>query len=207
MKNWLKENGSMLLAMAAVAVAVLTTVQASALSRKFASPTPVAVVDWLAVTDKVDEWKEMLVQLKKIEDGLREQDARLVKTLSDLKESILVLPEGSESRQREEDKYILASLESEGLKRFAENKLRTEKAKREVRLYQKISAAVSRIAERDGWQIVLWDDSKNKSPDLNKLEEAGQLISRRQVFYSRKDAVDITDAVILLMNNEFNAGR
>ncbi len=207
MKNWLKENGSMLLAMAAVAVAVLTTVQASALSRKFASPTPVAVVDWLAVTDKVDEWKEMLAQLKKIEDGLREQDARLVKTLSDLKESILVLPEGSESRQREEDKYILASLESEGLKRFAENKLRTEKAKREVRLYQKISAAVSRIAERDGWQIVLWDDSKNKSPDLNKLEEAGQLISRRQVFYSRKDAVDITDAVILLMNNEFNAGR
>lgn len=207
MKNWLKENGSMLLAMAAVAVAGLTTVQASALSRKFASPTPVAVVDWLAVTDKVDEWKEMLAQLKKIEDGLREQDARLVKTLSDLKESILVLPEGSESRQREEDKYILASLESEGLKRFAENKLRTEKAKREVRLYQKISAAVSRIAERDGWQIVLWDDSKNKSPDLNKLEEAGQLISRRQVFYSRKDAVDITDAVILLMNNEFNAGR
>lgn len=207
MKYWLKENGSMLLAMAAVAVAVLTTVQASALSRKFASPTPVAVVDWLAVTDKVDEWKEMLAQLKKIEDGLREQDARLVKTLSDLKESILVLPEGSESRQREEDKYILASLESEGLKRFAENKLRTEKAKREVRLYQKISAAVSRIAERDGWQIVLWDDSKNKSPDLNKLEEAGQLISRRQVFYSRKDAVDITDAVILLMNNEFNAGR
>lgn len=213
MRNWLRNNGAMLLALAAVAVAVLTTVQASALSRKFASPTSVAVVDWLAITEKVDEWKEALTQVKKMEDGLVEELAAIDRRLKDLRESIAVLPEGSESRLREEDKYIRASIEHEALKQFAANKLRTEKAKRQVRLYQKISAAVGRVAERDGWQVVLWDDSKSKYPDLpspidaNKLEQAAELIGRRQIFYTRRDAVDITDAVVLLMNNEFSAGR
>lgn len=207
MNKWTKVNAATLLACAAVAVAMLTTVRASALSRRFASPTPVAVVDWIAVTDKVNEWREMEAQLKKIEDGLVEEANAMKKSLSDLQESIGVLPEGSESRQKEQDRLNRKQLEAEALLNFMKAKMATEKARRQVRLYQKISDAVAKVAERDGWSIVLWDDSKNKNPDLAKLNEAAELISRRQVFYVRKDAVDITDEVVLLMNNEFSAGR
>jgi len=208
MKTWLRTNGVTLLACLAVAIGVLTTVRASALSRKFASPSAVAVVDWIAVTDKVDEWKESEAQMRKMQDGLVEELTAYEKRLKDLSESIGVLPEGSESREREQDKLNRLSLEADGLLNYMKNRMGLEKAKRQIRLYQKISAAVAKVAERDGWDVVIWDDSKNKYPDLDpkKLEAAAELIGRRQVFYARKDAVDITDEVILLMNNEFNAG-
>ena len=206
MNTWFKRNAATLLAITGIGIGLFATLQASALSRKPASPTSVAVADWIAVTDKANEWGEMRAQLKKIGEGLMEEDSNMQKTLADLKESMSVLPAGSESRQREEDKYIIQTLQYDTWKKFAENKLKSEQARRQVRLYNKITAAVAKIAQRDGWQVVIWDDSGSKQPDEAKFAEAAEMISRRQVLYSKKDAVDITDEIILLMNNEFNAG-
>ncbi len=206
MSTWFKKNTATLLATVAIGVGLLASLQVSALSRKPATPTAVAVVDWIAVTDKVDEWKEMQAQLKKIRDGLVEEESKMQKSLADLKESMGVLPEGSESRRREEDKWILQSLQLQTWQKFRDNKLQSEQALRQVRLYNKIAAAIAKVADRDGWDIVLWDDSRNKQADENRLDAAAELISRRQVLYSRKQTVDITDEIILLMNNEFNAG-
>lgn len=206
MNTWLKRNAATLLAIVGISIGLFATLQASALSRKPASPTSVAVVDWIAVTDKASEWSEMMAQVTKIGEGLMEEDAKTKKSLNDLKESIAVLPEGSDSQQREQDKLIIQSLQYDTWKKFAENKVAMEKARRQIRLYNKITAAVAKIAERDGWQIVLWDDSRSKKPDELKLNDAADLISRRQVLFARKDAVDITDEVILLLNNEFKVG-
>lgn len=206
MNTWFKRNAATLLAITAIGIGLFATLQASALSHKPASPTAVAVADWIAVTDKATEWGEMRAQLKKIGDGLMEEDSNMKKALDDLKESVSVLPAGSESQQREQDKYIIQSLQYDAWQKFADNKLKSEQARRQIRLYNKIIAAAAKIAERDGWEIVLWDDSRSKQADENKLAEAADLIGRRQVLYSRKDAVDITDEIILLMNNEFNAG-
>ncbi len=205
MNTWFKKNTATLLATIAIGVGLMASLQASALSRKPATPTAVAVVDWIAVTDKVDEWKEMQAQLKKIRDGLVEEESKMQKSLADLKESMGVLPEGSESRRREEDKWILQSLQAQTWQKFRDNKLQSEQALRQVRLYNKIAAAIAKVADRDGWDIVLWDDSRNKQADENRLDAAAELISRRQVLFSRKQTVDITDEIILLMNNEFNA--
>ena len=206
MNTWFKRNAAALLAIVGISIGLFATLQASALSRKPASPTSVAVVDWIAITDKANEWAEMAAQISKIGDDLRAEDSNMQKALADLKESISVLPAGSESQQREQDKYVIQSLQHEAWTKFAENKLNSEKARRQVRMYNKITTAVAKIADRDGWQIVLWDDSRSKQPDEAKLADAAEVIGRRQVLYSRKDAVDITDEVILLLNNEFNAG-
>ncbi|MCC6907727.1 MAG: OmpH family outer membrane protein [Phycisphaerales bacterium] len=206
MKIWFKRNSATLLAIAGICIGLMATLRASALSRKPATPTAVAVVDWIAITDKSAEWKEMQTQLETIGDELEQQSSAMQKTIADLKESVSVLPEGSENRRKEEDKFILESLKYDSWKKFAENKYGSEKALRQVQLYNRITAAVAQVAERDGWDIVLWDDARSKKVDEAKLDAAAELISRRQVFYSRKDVVDITDEVILLMNNEFKAG-
>jgi len=206
MNTWFKRNAAALLAIVGISIGLFATLQASALSRKPASPTSVAVVDWIAVTDKAAEWNEMMAQWKTIGEGLMEEDTKTQKALADLKESIAVLPEGSESQQREQDRFVIQSLQYDAWKKFAADKINSEKARRQIRLYNKITAAVAKIAERDGWQIVLWDDSRSKRPDELKLNDAVELIRGRQVLYSRKDAVDITDEVILLLNNEFKVG-
>lgn len=207
MSTWISKNMTTMLALLGIGIGVFATVQASALSRKPAAPTAVAVIDWIAVTNKVDEWKEMLAQVKKLGDEFDQQDRDTQKALNDLNQSVSVLPEGSESRQREQDKLSLQVVQYEAWKKYADNKLNTLHAKMQVRLYNKISAAVGNVAERDGWQIVFWDDSRSKPADESKLEDAANLMSRRQVLYSQATTVDITDEVILLMNNEFRSGH
>lgn len=206
MNTWFRRNSALLLALVGIGIGLAASFQAAALSRKPATPTSVAVVDWFAVTDKVDEWKEMQAELNKLRDSLLEQDSKTQKALAELRESVTVLPEGSDTRRREEEKYVIQKLQYEAWKQFRDNKMQTEQARMQVRLYNRITAAVAKVAQRDGWSIILWDDSRTKTPVEGKLDEAAELISRRQVLYSRQDAVDITDEIVLLMNNEFNAG-
>ncbi|MCC6908593.1 MAG: OmpH family outer membrane protein [Phycisphaerales bacterium] len=207
MNFWFRRHAAVLLALMGIGIALFASVQASALSRKPAAPTAVAVVDWTAVADKIDLWKDMLAELKALDGDLQRQGSEMQKALTELNESIQVLPEGGPARQRAREEFNLQLLNFNAWKAFAENKLKSEQAKRRIRLYNSITTAVGRIAERDGWQIVLLDDSRSRPIEDTRPEEAANIMNRRQVLYSHAQAVDITDEVVLLMNNEFRAGK
>lgn len=72
-------------------------------------------------------------------------------------------------------------------------------------LYLKIEDAVERIAERDGYDVVLLDDTDFTLPQEAGQDDMNRAILARSVVY-RHDSIDITNQVVQLMNNEFKAG-
>lgn len=199
-----------LLCLTAVGVSLAASLRASALSHRMASPTPVAVVDWLKVTDNLDEWKEIQAQLQAMGDELREEgDAREAK-LKEMQDGYKALPEGTEPFETERNKYLLEAMQYEAWVKFNQARLEDLKMRRQIEIYNKISAAAGEVAKQNGYWLVLWDDSSSKAPKTEdaSMQQAAELISRRQVVFVDSQApVSITDAVAQWMNNEYKAGR
>lgn len=206
MKTVLSRGTLWLVTLAALGTALVATMKADALHKRFASPTPVAVVDWLKVTDKSKEWRDMQASLRSITETLLEEEADWQKKLSEMKEGIAALPPATGVRRQEEEQYVLKDLQFQAWKQFRQAKMQTEQARLQVRLYLRINDAIEKVARRDGWSIVLWNDSDVSKINEGNLEASAELMSRRRAFYADVNTVDITDEVVVLMNNEFDAG-
>ena len=68
--------------------------------------------------------------------------------------------------------------------------------------YPKIYDAISRIAERDGWDIVLLDTSKIDPSSKDDLAAMNDAVARKHVLYVNPN-FDITNEVIVLLNDEY----
>jgi len=71
-------------------------------------------------------------------------------------------------------------------------------------LYENIYSSIARIAERDGWDIVLLDTTSIPVWQQQNLQRIRAAAQQRQVMF-RSTSVDITGDVLTLMNNEFAA--
>ncbi len=69
-------------------------------------------------------------------------------------------------------------------------------------MYNKVTDAISRIAEREGYDIVLFDDSLFPITEDIPFADVYRSIVSRSVIYHH-DSADITNQVITLMNAEF----
>lgn len=206
MNQFVSRSGLWLISLGALVTALIASVKATALDQRWANPTPVAVVDWLKATDKVDEWAQMQTSLKQLRDQFVEEDNAWQTKLAELREGAGALPPDSPVRLQEEDKYVLQELQYRSWAQFRDAKLQQEQARMQVQLYLSIDKAVAKVAQRDGWSLVIWNDSSSKKPKGKDLASAAEMISRRQVLYAETATIDITDEVITLMNNEFQAG-
>jgi Skp family chaperone for outer membrane proteins len=69
-------------------------------------------------------------------------------------------------------------------------------------LYGKLVVTVKALAEKEGYDLVLLDDSGLRIPERATAEEFGGLLRQRAVLY-RADALDISDHILTRMNNEY----
>ena len=69
-------------------------------------------------------------------------------------------------------------------------------------MYNKVTDAISRIAEREGYDIVLFDDSLFPITEDIPFADVYRSIVSRSVIYHHESA-DITNQVVTLMNAEF----
>jgi len=209
MSNWNDRRSSLRLAPSWVAALLLGAVLAagaSSVGSLLAPPTPVGTIDWLAATENLDEWRQMEQRIAERRSEHEQRLAALQNEIETLQGEIEVLPEGSDERRRQNREVARLSIRLQAEDRYAQQDLERMQTALQLELYQKIDAAVTRIAERDGYWIVLWDDSQVKRVDPRQLSQSIELISRRQVFYTSDEKVDITDEVVDLMNNEFRRG-
>jgi Skp family chaperone for outer membrane proteins len=73
-------------------------------------------------------------------------------------------------------------------------------------LYFKINEAVKRVAERDGYDVVLLNDEGFQIPPEAGQDDMNRAVLSRSVLYTH-GSVDVSAQVIQMMNNEFSAGR
>lgn len=193
--------------------ALLTTLawQAGAnAARPPANPTAVAVVNLPKVLQSLDERTVRQDAMSKATESRQKQLDELTKRIEaltlelDPKEGGTIKPGTAEYR----DKLIqLRELQVTLDARFKllEQVLSFERGTIMRELYVKIDSAVTRIANRDGYDVVLLDDTDFKLPNEASQDDMNRAILSRSVLY-RHNSIDITDQVVQLLNNEFKAG-
>ncbi len=189
--------------LAATSVTALSNRTATSLA---AAPTAVAVVDMQAAINKSAEIKAKNEALKTRADARMAELDKAKKELENLVESTKVLGVGSpeEVKARAEAIVKRATLEAQ----FQAYKQLTEIESGDilVDIHAKVIAAVDAIAKREGYQLVLADDRAIVPPKGRPVEEVGSAINQRRVLFA-DPSLDITERVLTLMNNEYEAGK
>ncbi len=178
------------------------------MGRLLAGPTAVAVVDIARTLDQLAEKRDREMEL---ESAIADRQARVDRLRDEAQavaEELDILPEGSmEWRDRREEAIRLEGrLQIE--QKLAQQILSQSRMRMQLELFNKIVESSQRYAEREGFDIVLSSDVSEPIPEvaaeqMGPQEFMAMLASRRVVHAT--DAVDITDEVAQMMNNEFQA--
>lgn len=173
-----------------------------------ASPTSVAVVDIAEVLDRLDEKTDQELNLKRFAEDRRAIVQGMSDRIKALQSELELLPAGEESKKKREELVRLEAqrrIEAEIAAAMVENQQQTM----QVDLVRKIIDATRRVAQRDGWQIVLTDDrDAAQAPEGQnfRVDQQLQLLAQQNIV-AADQLTEITEEVVRLMNNEYKAGR
>lgn len=170
-----------------------------------AQPITVAVVD---VERALNELDELAALNKSLEANAKERQENLdaLRTENEnLKAELSELPTNAKERQREIRARIFEL--NETIKaRFNAYQTLIDIEKGEIigPLYTKLLAAVGEVSAREGYELVLFDDRALQIPE-GVQAAVNEAIQQKSILYAN-DRLDITDQVVMLMNNKFQAG-
>ncbi|MEQ8768944.1 MAG: OmpH family outer membrane protein [Phycisphaerales bacterium] len=171
-------------------------------NRPPAAPTAVATVDLVAVLEGLSE-KAVLEQ--RLEQSLADRQAQLQDIVDKIKTAqadLQTLNEGT-AQYREKVRQVLElQAVAQARRDILQRIIAFEKGDMLRSIHEKIEGTVTRISERDGYDVVLLDDSGFPLPAEAADRDIERAILTRTIVY-RHGSVDITSQVINQMNNEF----
>ena len=173
-------------------------------------PTSVAIVDLAALTKNLDESKAL-------SDQLTHQRDEFQKNLQSIKEELASVTKDLESMGKDKRgstdylKQLARKYELE-----ASYKARGESSQQLLDIFEgdnmksmfaKVTDTVARLGQERGYDLILWDD-RTILPPPNPATGAQvwNIIRDRRILYAAS-RVDITNEVLLQMNNEYKAGK
>jgi Skp family chaperone for outer membrane proteins len=184
------------------------SVEGSRPLRVAADPTPVAVVDVSRVIDEIDERSDWDIRIEALRGSIQREAATRREAMDKrLKESEQSATPEERQRIRDEVALMQLRLEQWGALKTAE--LDREESLKWRSIYRNLRRESQRVAEAAGYEMVMVDDSvgdvqtvpQSKVPLQQQVLE--QITNRRILFAA--NTIDITDQVIVRMNNAANA--
>ena len=205
----MKRGFSQHLSVAAIALCVGSVGALIAGSRAEANAraveSDVAVVDIELVYSQLDELKDRNGQLMAQAQNLQKSIDEQVKALEDLRDEIDAIPASEIDRRREKEiKLLEGSGLLQGRQQASQQMLNLEEGDLVREMYAKIVAAVEEIGRRDGYRVVLFDTRRIELPK-GGVDAVNAAILNKSLLYV-DGSVDITNAVVTKMNNDFAAG-
>lgn len=180
--------------------------RADASAARLANPSSVAVVDLARLLEGLSEREFLEAELNKEIAARQSELDTLLGEITRLSEDIKLMTETDPSRIARIRDLRLKEVQARALREFVQQQLSVEKGKMLATLFNKVEVAVCDIAARDGWDIILIDDSDLELPEIATEQQMLQMILSRRVLCAA-DRVDVTDEARTLMNNQFNAAR
>lgn len=173
-------------------------------ARPPAQPTAVATIDIVEVIDQLTERTVREAELEANKNTRQEQVNEVIGQLQTLQEDLKLLNRGTDEykdkiRQAMEMQAVVKA-RGDALNQI----LSIDRGDMIREMYTKITDATARIADREGYDTVLFDDSLFPISEGIPFADVYRSIVTRSVIY-RHDSVNITDQVITLLNNEFTA--
>ena len=197
-------------AAAALALGAVAGYQALAQRGDAPAPTAIATIRIDVLFDGLVERAEAKAQIAAMEDELTaEQERRQAAITQKLQAMDDVV--AAASKEALADEIHLLRLKLQFWFQEARAELEIEKALRLQLLYDSIKKAIADLANTEGYDIVLLNDSGGDLPFDREsrippqLQVLQQITSRKILF--QREAVDITEDLSQRMNNQFRAAR
>lgn len=179
---------------------------ASATARLAPEPARIATVNLEKLVGQLDEVKERDSSVKARGQQRQEELDKLRSDLKSIETEINTIAKDSPERREK----IAKGLE---LKQVVDTKFRVyqqliniEKGEILADVYRKIVEASGRLAEREGYDLVVMDDRVIQIPDAASDGDVNGAIQAKRVLWARP-SLDVTDRLVTMMNNERNAPR
>lgn len=169
-----------------------------------AQPTAVATIDIVSIINGLEERKVREEELNARRESRQAQLDEVVEEMKALEEAIGLLTEGTDERRDKIRELLEMRAVAEARRKALGQIISIDMGGVMRNMYQKVEDAIERISEREGYDVVLMDDSALPLPENAPDTDIYRSIITKSVIY-RHDGVDITDQVITLMNNEFTA--
>lgn len=180
----------------------------TAAARQPAEPTSVATIDIVEIFDKLNERAVLEADLKARNEArqstLDESKKILDAIRADLDPDTGTLKPGTDAHRERVREFMEQQAVAEARTAALRQIVSIDQGTLQRQLYQKVAAAVAKVAARDGVDIVLFDDSLFPIHENEPSENVYRSIITKSVIY-RNASADITQRVITLMNNEYTA--
>ncbi|MDG2200929.1 MAG: OmpH family outer membrane protein [Phycisphaerales bacterium] len=181
--------------------ALLVGVQAVAVhALPLLSPTVVGTVDLEATFNGLEEWSQVQVSLTQRADQMQEEITRRQDELESLETDLEDYPQGSAKFKEAMKRYQMAAIELQGYVQFQQRKHQRFNDQTIFALYDKIKLAARTLADEQGYDIILVDDSVVEIPE-NSENILAQISSRRVLF--AREQMNVTDQLIESMNTMY----
>lgn len=196
--------GPTALAVSLVLLVHTMSVNASRPAAVKADPTPVAVVEVARVLDQIDEKSEWEIRIDALKSSIQQEGASRQKAMERrLKESESAT--SPEQRQIIRDEVALMQLRLEQWANMKAVEIDREQSLMWRSIYRNLRKEAERVAEAEGYSLVLVDDSEGEIRTQSgtqvplQTQVLQQITSRRILFAA--NMTDISDQVIVRMNN------
>lgn len=169
-----------------------------------AAPARVATIDMTRVFEALEERSSHEVELRAFIEQQNSKIKELGDQLQQVKADLDLLVKGTAERRRKAEEAARIRVDLEVQKRFSDQLIDRRRAEVFADLFEKVQAAAAKVAQQQGYDVLLSDDSHGEVPSDTEAETRGVMSSRRVLYAS--PTIDLTDAVVLFMNNEWNSG-
>lgn len=183
----------------------LTSARATGASAAVAPASSVAVVRLVDLLEGLDERATLEARLDEVINERNGQLEELNQSIKAIEEDLGILRQGTPAHQDKARQLLELRAQAETRLKVLQQIISLEKGRMLTELFRKIQAAGQEIATRQGYDLVLIDDSEAPTPEGLNERQALELIGSRRLLHA-SSGVDITSQVRTFMNNAFQAG-
>ena len=169
------------------------------------APVTVAVVNVLKVMNSATEKADIEAELVALVEKFQEDVQKRQQEIKSLQDDIEILNKGTAARKAKQEELQKKAIHLDSWGKFEQRKNEVERIVRYEALYRKVLDEIAVIAERDGYDLVLYNDySKDLNVQTGQQLQANILL--RKLVYV-KGELDMTDQVIQQLDNKYAAGE
>jgi Skp family chaperone for outer membrane proteins len=166
--------------------------------------TRVAVADVKEVFNNLQEMASIRADIQTQQDALSNELSQRQQELRNLEADLGVLNPNEADYEQTRQQIREKAVELEVWQRVNRATLQQEAALQMANMYRKTLDAVGRVADQNGYDLVLYRDNKEPMQTDSQQSVSTQIFLRKVLWV--RPSIDVTDQVTQMMNNEFGAG-
>jgi Skp family chaperone for outer membrane proteins len=169
------------------------------------APSRIATIDLEKTYNSIDRYAATLAAIKTTGEELEQKVKAAEGVVKELEAELESYQTGSDAQAAAIQKLQAAVGEFRAVEQFARAKIEVERARALRETYIAIKDAARRLAEREGYDYIMLDDSLPEMDPASAQRTMQQISARRFIFASPKS--EVSDQLIALMNEEWKAAK